>query len=363
MNRLLIASLVALGSFCFGLNSAEAADVKAIASVVVEEAAQTQTPAYVIAILDNGKVVLKQTLGSADVASASAADENTVFGLASLTKTFTGMALLQLVDQGKINLQDPLGKYLDVCPTWRNLRICDLAGMRAGLRKSRGDEAPWPEESRIIQQEPLDYETGTKFVYSNPSFRVLGDVIAKVSGMPYLEYVRKNIFEPLGMSHSGTVVTARGAVATQYAAPGGQLRPIMPKNPMTSYSAGMLAASLDDLCLYAQAILDHKFLSEAAYRTYLIDRPPLTTGEAAPWAFGWSSTLSPKIGNKRMIAMNGGLPGVASTILLFPDQKIAVVALANLRNPAVYKVCRHAAFTYINGSDTQSEPEAAAAGD
>lgn len=322
--------------------------LKAIASRVESEVAACRVPGYSLAIIDNGRIVLTETLGYSNLNSRTAVNGDTVFGLASLTKTFTALALLQLVDQGKINLDDPVGKYITVGPNWQNLRIRDLASMRAGLPASRADELPWPEESRYLQNQPLSYEPGSQFLYSNPSYRVLGDLIAAVSGRPYLQYIGENILMPLGMRHTGTVELA-GMVSSQYADKRGVIQQIAPKNPWTSYSAGMLAASLNDLCLYAQAILDHKLLSAVAYKTYLYERPPLSTGAVANWAFGWASSVNAKAGNRRMVIMNGGLPGVASTIILFPEQRIAVIALANLRSADVYKISKHAAFAYVNG--------------
>lgn len=322
--------------------------LKAIASRVESEAAACQVPGYGLAIIDNGRIVLTETRGYSNLASRTAVSVDTVFGLASLTKTFTALALLQLVDQGKINLDDPVGKYINVGPNWHNLKIRDLASMRAGLPASRADELPWPEESRYLQKQPLSYEPGSQFLYSNPSYRVLGDLIAAVSGRPYLQYIAENILQPLDMHHTGTVELAN--VSSQYVDKRGGLQQIAPKNPWTSYSAGMLAASLGDLCLYAQALLDHKLLSDSAYKTYFYERPPLSTGAAANWGFGWASSINAKAGNRRMLTMNGGLPGVASTIILFPEQRIAVVALANLRHADVYKVSKHAAFAYVNGS-------------
>ena len=135
---------------------------------------------------------------------------------------------------------------------------------------------------------------------------------------------------------------------------------IQPKNPMTSFSAGMLASSLVDMCSYAQALLDKRLLSKAAYQTYFIDRPPLSTGQAANWAYGWGSKIDKQL-QQRVIIMNGGMPGVASTVILVPDSNIAVVALSNMRTPQIYAIPKRVLNMYLTGDDmvqTNQEPGA-----
>lgn len=172
--------------------------------------------------------------------------------------------------------------------------------------------------------------------------------------MPYFDYISKEILAPLGMSSTGTTETLAptGRVSCQYVPRGnGEVKAIRPKDPMTSYSAGMLASSLEDLCTYAGALLGQKLLSPAAYKTYWLERPPLSDGSPDNWAWGWGSKINKRLG-VRVIAMNGGLPGVASTLLLVPDQNMAVVALSNMRTKPVYAIARRALSIYLSGVDS-----------
>jgi CubicO group peptidase (beta-lactamase class C family) len=330
------------------------ADGHAIHEMVYLTLAGLEVPGYAIAIVKDGSVVFRATYGQADIEHRRKVAKDTIFGLASLTKTFTGMALLHLVDEGKVKPSDTLDKYLkNLPPSWQKLTIFQLASMRAGLPESRDDELPWPEEMAYLEKQPLANAPDTKSVYSNPSFRILGSVIEAVTGMPYLDYIDKVILTPLGMTSTGTTQTMEptGRVSCQYVdSQGGEVKMIKPKNPMTSFSAGMLASSLDDMCLYAQALLDKMILSKGAYQTYLIDRPPLSNGQAANWAYGWASTINKKL-NQRVITMNGGLAGVASTVILVPDANMAVVALSNLRKKPVYAIPKRALNMYLTGED------------
>ncbi len=234
--------------------------------------AAENVPGYAIAIIKDGNPVFRATFGMADVQAKRKVNKDTIFGLASLTKTFTGMALLHLVDEGKVRPEDTLDKYLkNIPPAWQKLTIFQLASMRAGLPASREDELPWPEEMAYLKKQPLQSEPGTQYVYSNPSFRILGSVIEAITGTPYLDYVSDVILTPLGMKSTGTTETmaASGRVSCQYVIEqSGPAQQIEPKNPIKSYSAGMLASSLDDLCTYASALMSLRILSPASYKTY-----------------------------------------------------------------------------------------------
>jgi CubicO group peptidase (beta-lactamase class C family) len=148
------------------------------------------------------------------------------------------------------------------------------------------------------------------------------------------------------MTSSGTTVefATSGMLASPYGDNNGQsqVRSVEYKNPAVSFSAGMLASTVDDLIKYSQALLSRQLLSPAAYQTYWYQRPLLPNGNPSPWAFGWSSKDEPKYGT-RMISMNGGTPGVASTIILFPEKNSAVISLCNLRKPAVPAIARKVA--------------------
>jgi len=337
--------------------SLEPSRLQLIKSMVDQTIKQQGVPGYAIAIVKDGKVVFQQTLGKADLENNKAVTVDTIFGLASVTKTFTAMALLHLVDQGQVKTTDTLDKYLtDIPPAWRQLTIEQLATMRAGIPASRAKEYPWPQEKKWVEQQALVSQPGTQFLYSNASYRILGDVIEKVTGSSYMDYISKLILVPLGMNDTGTTVSmaATGRVSCQYADNLGPARAIPPKEPMASYSAGMLASSLKDMCTYAQAILDKKILSPNGYKIYMDVRNPLPSGDAANWAYGWGSNYNKRLG-MLMVNMNGSLLGVASQIILVPEQNLAMVALSNLRKKAVYGVGRRALGIYLTGRDLEND--------
>lgn len=365
MNKKYFASAFAIGitfatfaQACFAQQLAQATEsapggasqppiAKAVDDLVIRELTEQNIPGYALAVIQNGNLIVHRGYGVMDLQTRQPVTPQTVFGLASLTKTFTALTLLTLVDQGKVGLDDTLDMYVsNLTPPYQKLTVRQLASMTAGVPKEVSQEVAWRNQLPILVNTPLMSQPGTEFLYSNFSYRLLGDVIEKASGKPYFELVRERIFTPLQMTSSGTTVefASSGMLASPYGDNNGQsqVRSVEYKNPAISFSAGMLASTVDDLIKYSQALLSRQLLSPAAYQTYWYQRPPLPSGKPSPWAFGWASTDGPKYGT-RMVAMNGGTPGVASTIILFPEKNSAVISLCNLRKPAVPAIARKVA--------------------
>lgn len=320
----------------------------AVDQMVIERMQMLNMPGYCLAIVKNGKVVFQKPYGYADVSQARPVTNQTVFGLASLTKTFTALTLLSLVDKGLVNLDDPLSKYVrDLSPQYQNLTIRQLASMTAGVPKVVPQEVEWRNQIPILDRMPLQFEPGSQYLYSNFSYRLLGTVITNVTKRDYLEVVRETILNPLQMNNTATTVimSKYGIVATAYGDNNGKgpLRQIEYKNPEVSFSAGMLASTSDDLVRYVFGLMSRKIISPQAYQTMWYTRPPLTTGAPSPWAFGWSAGKKEKMGGQYVVAMNGGTPGVASSIIIFPESNSAIISLSNLRKPPVYQIAQKAA--------------------
>ncbi|HEY4814308.1 MAG TPA: serine hydrolase domain-containing protein [Chthoniobacterales bacterium] len=314
-------------------------------------------PGYSLAVISNKVTVIQKGYGFADLEAERPVTPNTVFGLASVTKTFTALALLMLVDEGKIRLDYPLSRYITALPpNWRKLTVGQLASMTAGIPKGITPEVAWTDEMALLENEPLVSEPGTQFLYSNCSYRIIGTVIERVSGQSYMEFLRTRILGPLGMPDTGpTDRKFDPPIAVAYAKnTSAQLVPLAGyKNPEINFSAGMLASNSVDLAKYATALLAHRLLSPAGYELLWKKRPELPSGVRPEWAFGWASGTTS--GHLRL-AMNGTLPGVASTIMIFPDDKLIVIGLANIDSPEVHDLTRAVASMAL-GTDAGSIEE------
>lgn len=336
-------------------------------AMVQASLSQQNVPGYCLTVIKNGQVVFQKPYGQASLEKQTAVSPATIFGLASLTKTFTALTLLSLVEQGKVDLSAPLAQYVKGLPDeYKGLTIRQLASMSAGVPSNVPREIVWKEQIKALKEIPLVSEPGTNYLYSNYSYRLLGTVIANVTGKDYLQVVQETVLTPLGMTSSGTApaLWGTGRVAAPYNDQMGRgpLRLIEYKNPDVQYSAGMLASSMEDMTRYVQALLSGKILSPKGYQTLFYERPPLKTGAPCTWAFGWGANNQNKnLGGQYSLSMNGGVPGVASLIIMLPQSNSAIIALANLRKPAVYAIGKNAARIMFGVNNTavnaEVEPE------
>ncbi len=309
-------------------------------------------PGYALTVIQDNKVLMQQCYGYADLEKHTPVTSHTVFGLSAVTKTFTAAAILLLADQRKLQLSDTLDHYLDgLPPAWQKISIRQLATMTAGIPRDQDNKLPWTDQLKLLEGQPLEFPPGTKYVYSEPSYRLLGNVIEKVTKTPYLTYIKQAFLDPLGMKHTGTTesLASTGLVSTSYIfdQEHQEVKATEHKPPAHTFAAGMLASDSDDVAIYAQALLDAKMLSANAYRAMWYDRPELPDGTTAPWAFGWGTRVDDYYGGQRYVAMRGGHPGASSSILIVPNSKLIVIGMSNFHDQEIYHIPRVVARTIL----------------
>jgi len=183
------------------------------------EFAKDKIGGIIIGIVSGSDLVWTKSYGYADVSKKTPATKDTCYRIASITKQFTALMLLQLVEQGKAHFSDPVEKYLPEVNKLRNrfagappITLIQLATHTSGLDREPDDEqmlygegpvAEW--EKKLIATIPLTsyvYEPGTRYSYSNIGYAILGLALSRAAGMPYVEYLQERILKPLGMSHT-----------------------------------------------------------------------------------------------------------------------------------------------------------------
>ncbi|HMV47282.1 MAG TPA: serine hydrolase domain-containing protein [Blastocatellia bacterium] len=316
----------------------------------------THVPGYALTVVHYGQTVIQKGYGFADLETKRCVTPETVFGLASITKTFTALALLLLMDEGRVKAEDSLAQHLlKISPEWGKLTIEQLADMTAGIAKRlEPKELVWPEEMEILQWRPLDSPPGTQYSYSNPSYRTLGTVIEQVTGDSYMKFLRERVLDPLAMTDTGkTDDRFDPPIAVPYKLEEGN--PVRVKHytdPAINFAAGMLASNSVDMERYARALLARKLLSPEGYERFWFERPYLPDGKRSNWAYGWGNNR--KDGTLR-IGMNGGMPGVASSLLIFPEEELIVIGLANARGDGIHEIA-HWVAAEVLGREV-GEPE------
>ena len=283
----------------------------------------------VISVSKNGKVLLSKGYGLADAESRKMNDPSLAFQIGSVNKQFTAVAILKLQEEGKLNVQDKLSRYFPELPHSDMITLHHLLTHTSGLYNYTNDTTFWMREASFSSSKekmisrfsgrPLDFEPGTKYNYSNSGYLLLGYIIEKVSGKPYEKYMRENIFNPLGMTHTGFDFTKPFPKATGYYDNGTVFSKAMIVDSSASHAAGAMYSTLADLHKWVDAMHQKKLISKeswkAAFTPYMDD-------------YGYGFVRQSRDG-KEMIWHNGGIHGFVSHLVYFPESNASIIVLSN----------------------------------
>lgn len=285
-----------------------------------------------ILVAKDGAPVWRESFGAADREWDVANTADTKFRLGSITKQFTATAILQLADQGKLSVDDPISKYYADAPaTWSKVTIKHLLTHTSGIPSytalpkffETSSKQPLTPDGiiKLTRDMPLEFEPGTKYNYDNTGYILLGYVIEKVSGETYADYVTKHIFAPLGMKDTGYDVSG---VVLRHRASGYQGSKDGWKNAdyldMTlPYAAGSLYSTTGDLLIWDRALADGKILTPAS-------RQAMFTDYGHEYGFGWRIDT---VGDHQLIGHGGGINGFSTGISRYPKDGVVAVVLAN----------------------------------
>ena len=317
------------------------ADVLAALSARADEAAAKDEFSGAVLVARNGKVLLENAWGLADRDAKIAATPETQFRLGSMNKMFTAIAALQLVEAGKLSLDDAIGKHL---PSYPNKEIASKVTVRHLLTHTGGTGdifGPQFTENRLTLREHSDYvklygergpthAPGAEHRYSNYGFVLLGALIEKVSGMSYYDYVRTKVFEPAGMKSTDSLPESDAVVgrSTGYMRREGAWLPNTDTLPWRGTAAGGGYSTVGDLLRFGQALESGKLVS----KTLLAEA---TKPQAEQYGYGFGVSGE---GALRSYGHGGGAPGMNGELRIFPELAYVVVGLSNLDPPAATRM-------------------------
>ena len=252
-----------------------------------------------VLVAQNGKIILDKGYGFQNKKENLLNTANTIYQIGSITKQFTSAIILQLVAAKKMTLQDKLSKYIRGYPGGDSITVEHLLTHTSGVYNYTNDgdfmrdrsEHPIARDSllALFEYKPLDFSPGIKFSYSNSGYILLGMIIEKVTGKSYFRVVRENIFEPLGMSHSGFDFTnlKNADKATGYA--GDLTIPVGIVDSSVSFAAGALYTTVGDLYKWDRALYTDQVVSQALLQKAF-------TAYQSSYGYGWS--ISENYGKK-----------------------------------------------------------------
>jgi len=321
-------------AFTFPL-AAQWADVD---KAVHEILAKTGAPSASIAIVKDGKIAYEQAYGLARVDTKTPATPAMRYSIGSVSKQFTAAAILLLVEEGKLSLDDRVVRWLPELTRAKDVTIRHLLTMTSGYRDFWPQDYVMPmmlndvQPNEILEQwakQPLDFEPGTKRQYSNTNYTIAGVILERVSGMPLMQFLGTRIFTPLSMK--SVFVTDQSALGAEdptryqrFALGPPRVAPKEGKGWM--FAAGGLAMTAHDLALWNISVMDQSVLQPASYRE-LSREMQLASGVGVRYGLGVGVSM---IDDRRTISHGGEVSGFTSTNLIFPDDRGAISVLVNL---------------------------------
>ncbi len=300
-------------------------------------------PGVSVAVVENGELEWSQGLGMADLENFVPATSQTLFRLASISKSLTATAALQLWERGKLDLDAPVQKYCPAFPQkpWP-ITTRQLLGHLGGIRHYKSDSQDDPETGNtrhfdnpieaglhFFANDALVAQPGTKFNYSTHGFTVIGCAIEGASGEKYVDFVRRNVLEPAGMTRTQT--DDRLAIIPQrtrfyHKDQSGRVVNAEPLDSSYKIPGGGWLSSADDMARFEVAIL-HDVLLRRATRDLMWTPQKLADGSTSEYALGWGTGKSlgePDVGH------GGGQQGTSTFFMILPQRGTGVVVLVNM---------------------------------
>lgn len=303
------------------------------------------TSGIAVLVSKDGGVIYKKGFGYADLEKKERIQTDTKFRIGSITKQFTGAAILKLQEEGRIAVTDKLSTFLPDFPRADEVTIHHLLTHTSGIHSYTGKPefvsqvtSPITEEALIefFKDDPYDFNPGEKWQYNNSAYFLLGHIIGKVTGKPYGEYLKETFFDPLNMTNTGVHNSTLNLEneAKGYTNENGQYKRATNWDMSWAGGAGALYSTVEDLHKWNEALFSGKVLQEKSLKAALT--PVVLNNGKKPdhvsYGYGWM------LGDYRgqdIIEHGGGLHGFISQLAYYPDENVTVALLTNITPPEV----------------------------
>jgi CubicO group peptidase (beta-lactamase class C family) len=340
--------------FCGAGLAQDSTLTSSVSEYVKAEMQRQHIPGLSLLVAKNGKIVLAEGFGLANVELQVPAKPETIFQSGSVGKQFTATTVLMLVEEGKIGLDDPLSKYFKNAPkTWNDVTVRELLSHTAGFGdypKNFDFRKDWTEDEllKLVEGIPLSYEPGTKWAYSNLGYLTLGILIHRVTGQFYGDFMQQRIFHPLEMN-STRIISEADIILNRsagYRLVKGELKNQEWVAPMMNTTAdGSLYFSVLDLAKWDAALYTDKLLKKSSFdQMWTIVKLKNGQPNKGHYGFGWF--IDDRNGH-RCIHHDGAWQGFQTAIDRYVDDQLTVVALSNLSGSEPGKITEHVAEMYL----------------
>jgi CubicO group peptidase (beta-lactamase class C family) len=350
--------LVSLGLFfavCAAQAQSSATDT-AVTDYVKAEMQRQHIPGLSLLVVKEGKILRAEGFGLANLELQVPVKPETLFQSGSVGKQFTATAVMMLVEEGKVGLEDPLTKYFPDAPAaWKDVTVRELLSHTAGFGDYPEDfdfRKDWAEEGllKLVESIPLSYPPGTKWEYSNLGYLTLGILIHRVTGEFYGDFLEQRIFRPLGMTTT-RIISETDIIpnrAAGYRLVKGELKNQEWVAPTINTTAdGSLYFSILDLAKWDAALYTEKLLKRSSF-DLMWTPAKLKNGQPNKDGYGFGWYIEQRHGH-RCLHHTGSWQGFENVIDRYVDDELTVVVLTNQGDAESGKISRHIAEMYLGG--------------
>jgi serine beta-lactamase-like protein LACTB, mitochondrial len=294
-------------------------------------------PGASVTVMKDGAVVWSEGFGWADIEQQVAVTPLTRFRIGSVSKSLTSLGLGLLVQEGKLDLDAPIQRYVPSFPMKAPITARELAGHTAGIRHYRGDEmfirrhyANVTEALDIFRNDTLLFIPGTRFSYSSYGFNLLSAAMERAAGEPFVTFMTRRVFEPLGLRHTvaeyaDSLVPFRAHFYTPADSGGGIVNAPYVDNSYKWAGGGFLSTT-EDLARAGQLLLDGALLTPET-RQMLWTSQRTTDGKETGYGMGWF--VDRDAAGRRRVYHSGGSVGGTAYLLIYPEQRLVLALLVN----------------------------------
>lgn len=295
-----------------------------------------------LAVIKDNVIVKTSHYGLSNIEDSIAVDNKTVFSINSMTKAFTGVAIMQLVESGKLNLQDPISKYLDKLPkTWQNITVKQIATHTSGIPDIfESPEHIFSEDNEIlfkkIKESPIVFKPGEKLSYNQTNYILLGLIIEKISGKSFEKFIIDNQFEKVGMENS--IKAGMGdtySIINHSARPysyfiKGSLTNIHQPMPSYLYPAGGIYSTATEMAQWLIALQSYKLINAESLKMLWtpVELKNVKKQEANGSLYGTAIGFDTNSRVINPVIFQSG--GARNTLYIYPKDNVSVVILSNL---------------------------------
>ncbi len=346
--RLCAASLLGLSLLADATHADKADDF------LRDEMARHRIPGAALAVIKDGKNIKTAAYGLANLELSVPVKPDTVFEIGSVTKQFTAACVLLLQQDGKLSVDDKVAKHLPEIPAaWTNVTIRHLLTHTSGIKSYTGLDGfaltkhlKQKQFIEAIGTQPLEFQPGELWKYSNSGFNLLGFIVENVSGTNYWQFLRERLLQPLAMAHTtdrnpGAVITNRADGYEQ-----SDRHHVNRDYDLTDvFSAGAIVSTVGDLARWSGALDGDNPLS-AKSKVEMWTPQRLNSRKPTKYGFGW---FIDEVEGHRNIGHGGSASGFSASLQRFPDDRLTVILLTNTDEQVATTLARKLA-TFCFGS-------------